>query len=221
MFRLFLCCFIIGLCTIVWYHQSFPPKSKKLPIATVQTIITRAPDAMDYAQKYGHLAQEEMKKHAIPASITLGQAILESQYGQSELARQANNHFGIKISPEWIESDRHCMFSNEWIVSTKKMKSILSCFKKYMTVGDCYANHSHFLVTKQWYRPLFKLSKQDYKAWAKGLQKAGYATDPNYATKLITIIEKYQLANYDTLDKDIIINTNQITENGTKSKQNK
>lgn len=221
MFRLFLCCFLIGLSAVVWYHTSLPQKSKKLPIATIQTIVARTPDAMDYAAEYGYLAQEEMKKYAIPASITLGQAILESQYGQSELAKQANNHFGIKISPEWVESDRHCMFSNEWIASTQKMKSILSCFKKYTNVGDCYANHSHFLVTKKWYRSLFELSSQDYEGWAKGLQKAGYATDPNYAIKLIAIIEKYQLATYDTLDKTVIVNTNQITENGTKSRQNK
>ena len=76
-------------------------------------------------------------------------------------------------------------------------------------------------MTKKWYKPLFKLPKKDYKAWAKGLQKAGYATDPHYANKLITIIEKYNLASYDQLPIDTIINTNQITENGTKSRKNK
>jgi flagellum-specific peptidoglycan hydrolase FlgJ len=222
MFRFFFFCLLAILIGVTWHHHSSLQELTLPPLATLEPVFSeKQPDALDYIEQYGTLAQDEMKKHAIPASITLGQAILESKYGQSELALQANNHFGIKISLDWVESNRHCMFSNEWIPSIKKMKSILSCFKKYTDVGDCYANHSHFLVTKKWYKPLFKLPKKDYKAWAKGLQKAGYATDPHYANKLITIIEKYNLASYDQLPIDTIINTNQITENGTKSRKNK
>lgn len=155
--------------------------------------------ALAYANKYAPLAQQEMKRYAIPASITLGQAILESQYGQSELALQANNHFGIKIDAEWVDTERHCMLSNEWMKDIGRMRPVLSCFKRYQSVSDCYDNHSQFLVKKNWYRPLFKLSKTDYHNWAKGLQSAGYATDPTYAQKLIDIIEKYDLAAYDSL----------------------
>lgn len=139
-----------------------------------------------YVKQYSSLAVQHEKKYNIPASITLAQAILESGAGQARLAKDANNHFGIKCHADWKggriyhDDDKR----NE-------------CFRKYKNVSESYEDHSVFLVSHSRYAKLFKLNKKDYKGWAKGLQDCGYATDRGYANKLISVIETYQLYQYD------------------------
>ena len=125
----------------------------------------------EYIKQYAPLAVEQMKLHKIPASITLAQGLLESGAGYSELARKSNNHFGIKCN---------------------------ECFRAYRNPRDSYEDHSLFLKRGARYAFLFNLKITDYKGWARGLKKAGYATDPSYANRLITIIEDYELYKYDS-----------------------
>ncbi len=139
-----------------------------------------------YIYKYKDVAQKNMRNHGVPASIALAQAILESGAGTGDLSRRANNHFGIKCHKEWNgPSVRH------------DDDEAQECFRKYESVYDSYQDYANFLRTRRWYDPLFKLEQNDYKGWAKGLKKAGYATDPGYPSKLIGIIERYQLQQYD------------------------
>ena len=147
---------------------------------------TRNKQYEEYIHKYRDLAVEEMKKYHIPASITLAQGLLESGAGQSVLARKSNNHFGIKCGGDW------------------KGKSVShdddargECFRAYKHPKQSYEDHSKFLVGRSRYASLFKLKITDYKGWAHGLKKAGYATDPRYAQRLIDIIELYELHKYD------------------------
>jgi LysM repeat protein len=141
----------------------------------------------NYIKEYAPIAVQQMKLHNVPASITLAQGLLESGAGQSTLARESNNHFGIKCGRGWkgrsVRADDDAR--NE-------------CFRAYRKVEDSYEDHSLFLVGNQRYSSLFRLNKTDYKGWARGLKRAGYATDPSYANKLITIIETYDLYKYDT-----------------------
>lgn len=141
---------------------------------------------LKYIDDFKDIAKENMKQHGIPASITLAQGILESGVGQGSLSRRANNHFGIKCHKEWTgPSVRH------------DDDSAQECFRKYEDPADSYRDHSLFLTTRSRYATLFELRKDDYKAWAKGLREAGYATDPKYPDKLISLIERYQLNKYD------------------------
>lgn len=144
----------------------------------------------EYITHYSEIAKAEMRRSGIPASITLAQGILESNYGNSKLAVRANNHFGIKCGSNWkgptfIQDD-----------DTEK-----ECFRKYESVLHSYADHSNFLRGKERYTSLFNLDIRDYKGWANGLQKAGYATNPNYATLLIRLIEERNLERFDTEQK--------------------
>jgi|Laugresu1bdmlbsd_1035121.scaffolds.fasta_scaffold00019_26 LysM repeat protein len=141
--------------------------------------------AESYIDRFKDIARAEMKTHGIPASIKLAQALLESGSGNSDLAMQANNHFGIKCNIGW------------------KGKSILKdddekdeCFRVYDQAEDSFKDHSEFLKKKR-YEALFKLDKMDYVSWAKGLKEAGYATNPKYPDLLIGIIERYQLQRFD------------------------
>ena len=128
-----------------------------------------------------------MKEHKIPASITLAQGLLESGAGMSELARKSNNHFGIKCGGSWKgRTVRHDDDARQ------------ECFRAYKNPRDSYEDHSTFLTRGARYAFLFKLNITDYKGWARGLKKAGYATDPSYANRLITIIEDYDLYKYDS-----------------------
>ena len=138
-----------------------------------------------YIAQYAPLAIEQMKKYGVPASITLAQGILESGNGNSELAKRANNHFGIKCHTTW-EGERVYFDDDE--------KN--ECFRKYPNVSDSFEDHSLFLK-KPRYESLFELKITDYKGWAEGLKKCGYATSPTYATQLIQLIEKYGLDEYD------------------------
>ena len=137
-----------------------------------------------YVEKYKLLAVEEMHRSGIPASITMAQAILESGYGNSYLAKNANNHFGIMNKPEW-KGETFAMGG--------------AVYKKYKTVLESYQDHSNHIKSRKWYAELFKLKITDYKNWAHGLKKAGYAQDPNYAYRLIQIIEKYKFSDLDLL----------------------
>ena len=137
-------------------------------------------------RKYRDIAVREMKRYHIPASITLAQGLLESGAGKSELARKSNNHFGIKCGGDW----RGKTVSHDDDARGE-------CFRAYKHPKDSYEDHSKFLVGRPRYASLFKLKITDYKGWARGLKKAGYATNPRYADQLIGIIELYELYKYD------------------------
>ena len=141
----------------------------------------------EYIKQYAPLAVEQMKEHKIPASITLAQGLLESGAGQSALARKSNNHFGIKCHSDW---------RGRRVYHDDDAKG--ECFRAYRHPKDSYEDHSLFLKRGARYAFLFKLKITDYKGWARGLKKAGYATDPSYANRLITIIEDYDLYKYDS-----------------------
>lgn len=138
-----------------------------------------------YIEKYAELAVSEMQEFGIPASITLSQGILESGNGESYLATQGKNHFGIKCHG----------WEGEEIFADDDAEN--ECFRKYKRVKQSYRDHSEFLTTHSRYSSLFDLKITDYKGWAKGLKKAGYATSPTYADKLISIIERYDLQRFD------------------------
>jgi LysM repeat protein len=145
-----------------------------------------ASPAQLYIENYKEDAVKEMFMYNIPASITLAQGMLESGYGTSDLAIYANNHFGIKCHDEWdgptyIQNDDE---KNE-------------CFRKYPTVLDSYTDHSLFLKSRARYAQLFELNHTDYRGWAMGLKETGYATDPNYADRLLDLIESYELFKFD------------------------
>jgi len=137
---------------------------------------------LQYIKKYAPLAVLEMHKYNIPASVTLAQGILESGNGRSQLASKSNNHFGIKCHTGWKGAK---------VYHDDDEKG--ECFRKYKYVETSYKDHSEFLSGRRRYASLFKLRKSDYKGWAKGLKKAGYATDKKYPKKLIKIIEEYKL----------------------------
>lgn len=137
---------------------------------------------LDYIGKYRKIAEEQERLHKIPACITLAQGLLESGAGKSELATQANNHFGIKCHKDWTGET----YSHDDETSQE-------CFRKYKHAKDSYEDHSLFLQRPR-YASLFELPLTDYKGWAHGLRQCGYATDPTYAAKLIKIIEDYGLA---------------------------
>ncbi len=144
-------------------------------------------DVIKYIEKWAPVAMEEMRRTGIPASITLAQGILESGAGKSMLAVKANNHFGIKCH-DW---------TGPRVYKDDDKKN--DCFRKYKSALESYRDHSEFLRTRKRYAFLFELDPLDYKAWAHGLKKAGYATNPHYAHRLIDIIERYGLARYDTM----------------------
>jgi LysM repeat protein len=139
----------------------------------------------EYISKYKEIAIKEMMRTGVPASITLAQGILESQNGESDLAKRSNNHFGIKCKPEWT-GDR--------TYHDDDAKG--ECFRVYTTVEQSYMDHSDFLKNRPYYTSLFTLDPTDYEAWAKGLKKAGYATSPIYAKQLVDLIERYNLQDY-------------------------
>jgi len=139
----------------------------------------------DYIAQYKDIAIAEMNKYGIPASIKLAQALLESGNGNSYLAREANNHFGIKCGGVWKGKS-----------VTRPDDNINDCFRVYENPEQSFKDHSEFLLRPR-YSGLFKLDKNDYKGWAKGLKAAGYATNPRYPDLLIEMIERYHLDQYD------------------------
>jgi LysM repeat protein len=140
----------------------------------------------DYFETYWEIAVEEMNRTGIPASITLAQGAFESDDGNSFIARNANNHFGIKCRSKW---------KGDSINYDDDAKN--ECFRKYNSVLESYKDHSEFLTSGQRYAFLFDLDKTDYKAWAEGLKKAGYATNPKYSSLIIKVIEDNKLYIYD------------------------
>ncbi len=160
---------------------SKPKPSKHTPIINT---------TLEYISYFKQAAINEMTLFDIPASITLAQGILESGSGKGRLARVANNHFGIKCH-DWTGAK---IFHDD----DKNQE----CFRKYKDPSTSFRDHSEFLAYRKRYAALFKLRKDDYKGWAKGLRKAGYATDPKYPQKLIALIERYELYKFDTKTKN-------------------
>lgn len=162
-----------------------PSKINEELVATSK-VLTNAETIVLYVTTFKDVAMQNMKEYGIPASIILAQGILESGAGKGRLSKEANNHFGIKCHKEWNgPSIRH------------DDDSAQECFRKYSDPAESYKDHALFLTSRSWYKPLFSLKKDDYEAWAKGLKKSGYATDPKYPAKLIAIIERYDLYTYD------------------------
>ena len=151
------------------------------PAVEVTTAVTEK-----YIESYKEISMVEMQRYKIPASITLAQAILESGSGQGRLARHGNNHFGIKCHSAW---------KGKTLTHDDDEKG--ECFRRYKYAYESFEDHSAFLVNRSRYASLFELDPDDYVAWAHGLKKAGYATDPDYAKKLIFLIKRYKLYQYD------------------------
>jgi hypothetical protein len=141
---------------------------------------------LNYIDRFKNISIEEMNRYGIPASITLAQAILESGTGKSDLAKYANNHFGIKCTKDWKGKGYY-----------KDDDAKDECFRVYNNPEESFKDHSQFLKRKR-YASLFELDKNDYEGWAKGLKDAGYATNPRYPQLLIGLIEKYNLNQYDS-----------------------
>lgn len=154
-------------------------------VAVLRAVPTGTPQAA-YISKYSSVAVSEMHRSGVPASITLAQGLLESNSGRSELAVKGNNHFGIKCH-DW--KGRRIYFDDD-----RKHE----CFRKYSHAEESFRDHSDFLRYRDRYKFLFDLKTTDYKGWAYGLKKAGYATDPAYPQKLIKLIEEYDLTRFDT-----------------------
>jgi LysM repeat protein len=174
--RVFLFLSLITL-TVLYSCKTYKPVAS----STYSNLSTQ-----DYIDSYKTIAISEMKRTGIPASITLAQAIVESDIGRSRLAKEANNHFGIKCHDDWTgPTVRH---------SDDRRNE---CFRKYSRPEGSYRDHSDFLKGESRYKPLFSLDIKDYKGWARGLKKAGYATNPDYANMLIRKIEEYNLSQYD------------------------
>lgn len=166
------------------------PLSQAAPQRQVEKVISgntliNKYTAESYIERFKSIAINEMNSYGIPASITLAQGILESGNGNSSLAREANNHFGIKCTGEW---------NGKTILRDDDQKD--DCFRVYTSPEESFRDHSEFLKRKR-YAPLFELDKNDYRGWAMGLKDAGYATNPRYADLLISLVERYDLSRYD------------------------
>ena len=140
-----------------------------------------------YVENYKDMAVDQMRRYHIPASITLAQGICESGAGRSRLAREAHNHFGIKVGINW---------TGPYIIMSDDRPD--DRFRVYRTDDESYEDHSKFLRNNARYRSLFSLKETDYKGWAHGLKRCGYATNPNYAPMLIGVIERYNLQQFDS-----------------------
>jgi len=163
------------------------PKKKESPQPRAPlAVMTNKEKIIAYVARYAPMAQQEMKSYGIPASITLAQGILESGMGFGRLAVEGNNHFGIKCHTEW---------NGKRIYHDDDEKG--ECFRVYTNAEDSFTDHSLFLRDRSRYAFLFDLKNTNYKAWAKGLKKAGYATDPKYPDKLISLIERFDLTRFD------------------------
>ena len=162
---------------------------KKLVIGFLVVFINKAVaqtiSPSEYIEQYKEMAIREMKRMGIPASITLAQGILETESGNSVLVKKSNNHFGIKCKNSWTAGG-----------VSHDDDAIGECFRQYKSAEDSYRDHSNFLRGNQRYAFLFKLAADDYRGWAHGLKKAGYATNPRYPDILIKNIEQYNLNQY-------------------------
>jgi len=180
---------------------------KRLALASflaLWTLCSMAQDKESYILQYKDIAISEMHRTGIPASIKLAQAILESNSGKSELARQANNHFGIKCGGEWTGDGYHLKDDDR----NAHGQLVHSCFRVFSSPEESFLAHSDFLTDpgkSRRYGSLFALAPNDYKGWAEGLQRGGYATNPAYARLLVKIIEEQRLFEYDVrrIDSDL------------------
>jgi LysM repeat protein len=179
--------FLSAIFTLTVFSQVFGYET----INSSKSLTTKTMTQSDYVSTWSAVAQDKQTTHRIPASITLAQGLLESGNGNSRLATEGNNHFGIKCS-NW---------TGEKIYVDDDIKN--ECFRKYDDAKDSYEDHSLFLK-KDRYKSLFELEISDYKGWAKGLKSAGYATHPQYAQKLIDLIEKLNLTQYDIIDPNVL-----------------
>ena len=172
---------------------SVTEKVSELPTLKQNNKIVRATptNTEEYIKKYAPIAIKKMHEHNIPASITLAQGVLESGSGRSSLAIKSNNHFGIKCHKGW---------QGKSVTHDDDEKG--ECFRKYKYPETSYEDHSQFLLTRGRYASLFKLGHKNYKGWAYGLKRAGYATDKKYPKKLIAIIKKYDLSKYDRISRN-------------------
>lgn len=179
-------------------------------VSTSKTVVTNDIVRV-YISKYKEVAMGNMRNYGIPASIILAQGILESGAGRGDLAMNANNHFGIKCHVGWTgDSIKH------------DDDAAQECFRKYDNPSESFKDHAVFLTGRSRYAKLFGYSKTDYKAWARGLRTAGYATDPKYPDKLISYIERYNLYQYDNqvLDVNYVSNEKQLVEELTIESRN-
>ncbi len=158
-----------------------------LSLAAVLAVAASDTPQERYIAKWSAVAISEMQRAGIPASITLAQGLLESGAGLSSMATKGNNHFGIKCHRDW--KGKKMYYDDD---------SAGECFRVYRSAEESFRDHSDFLRYNDRYKPLFELDPSDYKGWAHGLKKAGYATDPAYASKLIKLVEDYKLWQYDT-----------------------
>ena len=184
------------------------PNPLTIILLMVTTAFAGAPKTADFAElaklyidQYQHIAIQEMERSGIPASITLAQAMLESGFGQSELAQKANNHFGIKCQDNWTGKTINHLSPE---VFNGIQQNIESCFRAYDKVEASFKDHSDYLMHRGLYDFIFIEAGNDYKKWAQGLSKAGYATDPAYAAKLIRTIETYNLAIFDVVSSKVM-----------------
>lgn len=189
---------------IVATEKTEPIANSKTEEVTLEIIKPRS-TVEEYIDTFSSIAMHEMRVSKIPASITLAQGILESGSGNGRLAKEANNHFGIKCHG-WIgEKIYHDDDASQ------------ECFRKYKAAESSYKDHSKFLTGRKRYSKLFHLKPTNYKGWAKGLKAAGYATDRKYPQKLISLIERYKLYQY---DKQVLGKTEIVKELSTKEPSN-
>ncbi len=161
-------------------------KEEQEKLEATSFVVVTFENVQEYISWFKNTAISNMINYKIPASSTLAQGILESGAGKGELCKKANNHFGIKCHVGWEGASVH-----------HDDDESQECFRKYNHPAESYRDHSLFLTTRSRYNFLFNLQPDDYKSWAQGLKDAGYATDPKYPSKLIQIIERYKLYEYD------------------------
>lgn len=166
--------------------ESNKPEEIKENLEATSKVSATYSNVNAYIDSFKDVAKLNMQQYGIPASIILAQGILESGAGNGRLCKEANNHFGIKCHKEWNGPS-----------ITHDDDAAQECFRKYDDPSESYRDHSLFLTSRSRYNKLFELDKGDFEGWAKGLKAAGYATDPKYPSKLIGIIERYQLDKYD------------------------
>ena len=191
---------------------SKPVVVNEKPVKTNRSTEVPKDKVAAYVLQFKDVSMKEMELYKIPASITLAQGILESGSGKGRLAVEANNHFGIKCHTAWT-GERIYHDDDE----------AQECFRKYVSPNYSYRDHSLFLTERKRYESLFNLDQDDYKGWARGLRKAGYATDKKYPQKLISLIERYNLSQYDAivLGNAASRSLNASTDAPTKAVENK
>lgn len=191
---LFLGSFLLSSCAVhngLISNREAHRNNQEIQKANSEAIANYTPyTSLTYIERFKDVAIQEMNLYGIPASITLAQGLFESGSGNGELARVANNHFGIKCNSEWKGKSYY-----------KDDDNVNDCFRVYDSPEDSFRDHSEFLKRPR-YAKLFQLDKNDYVGWANGLKAAGYATNPNYPKLLINVIQKYNLDQYDRAETD-------------------